>query len=267
MASLTEPWVELARKDMAAGVKEVPGSAGHPRILEMYDNAGLAHGTDDDQSWCGCALGTWLKEADYPVPANFYGAKQFETYGRKLDTFQPGAICVFYRTKLRERDWRRHVTIGIEETATHIKCLGGNQGDAVSIRSFPKRDLAAIRWPVKATVRDLRQAGSSEIKSSDTLVKWGAATVLTAAGGKAGEVAMPPTPPNPTVESLQELSTLSGLMKAIMEGSHALLAVFTRNVWISTIIVGCIMLFVAARLRKVRVERAERGDPLSPQAG
>lgn len=260
-------WLELARADLAAGVKEIPGRRGHPRIIEMYDNAGLAHNNDDTESWCGCAVGTWLKESGLPTPANFYGAKQFETYGVP-SAFKPGAIAVFYRTALRERDWRRHVTIAVEETPTHYVCLGGNQGDAVKFSKFPKRDLSAMRWPVAATAPALREAGSTDVAASDQLIRWGGASILAAAGTQAAPtVQAPAVPPTPTVESLQELGLMSNLMKAVMEGAYAAIAVYQKNVWISTVILGLVMGYVGWRIRQTRIERAKRGDPLSSQKG
>lgn len=263
-------WLERAKADLAAGVKELPGKKGHPRIIEMYDNAGLAHGNDDAESWCGCAVGTWLKEAGYPTPLNFYGAKQFETYGTPT-AFKPGAIAIFYRTELRERDWRRHVTIAVEETPTHYVCLGGNQGNAVKLSKYPKRDLSAMRWPVAAQARELREAGSRDIKESDSLLRLGGLGVLTAAGGGAtgagGGGAAAPVVSNPTVEGLQELGLMANLWKAAMEGAYGLIGVFQKNIWVSGVLSGLIMVYVGYRIRQTRLARAERGDPLSNQKG
>ena len=76
-----------------------------------------------------------------------------------------------------------------------------------------------------------------------------------------------PVVTNPTVESLQELGLMSSLLKAAMEGAYGLLAVYQKNLWISGVLTGCIMVYVGWRVRQVRLERAQRGDPLSNQKG
>lgn len=263
---MAEPkWLELARADM--DVKELPGKAGHPRIREMYDTVGLDNDGDDKQSWCGCAMGTWLKEAGYPIPPNCYGAKQFETYG-KASSFKPGVICVFYRSKLRERDWKRHVTIGIEETETHIKCIGGNQRvrdgdglDGVTISSFPKSDLSAMRWPVAATATELRNAGSSDMAVASKLKKGVIAVATTAATGAVTNQATAP-PALPAIPDLTpETMTWFQMM---MEGANAVAKLVGAHPWLAASVVACGGGYVLAKhIEAKRIERAQRGDALS----
>ncbi len=259
------PWLDIAKQDLAAGVKRLPGKAAHPRIIEYFDNVGLAHTGDDDQSYCGAGMGTWLKESGFPVPKGAYGAKTFETYGKRLDEFVPGCICVFYRTALRERDWKRHVTIGLRETKTHIECLGANQaGGAVTISKYPKKDLVpgAMRWPVAATVKDLRDAGSTEIKLSDDLVKAGGGAVVTGVGGAAAKEALQ----TPAEVPIKEAIEYSGLMQQIMEGAQGVWKMVIANPWLVMAVVGGgIALVLARRVRKARVARAAAGAEISSQ--
>ena len=266
MSAADEPaWLEIARRDMAAGVKEIPGKRAHKRILEMYDTAGLAHDNDESQAWCGCACGTWLKEAGYQVPKNFYGAKQFETYGMKVpkDQWQPGEIGVCYRSKLRERTWMRHVGLIVGRTkAGAWKVLGGNQGDAVSIVTIADNDMSALRRPVAATVKDLRDAGSTEIKLSDDLVKAGGGAVVTGVGGAAAKEALQ----TPAEVPIKEAIEYSGLMQQIMEGAQGVWKMVVANPWLVMAVVGGgIALVLARRVRKARVARAAAGAEISSQ--
>lgn len=277
MSADDEPlWLEKARLDLEAGVKETPGRGGTPRILEMYNHAGLEHSGDDTASWCGCAVGTWLKEAGFPVPKNFYGAKQFETYGRKVDPdeWQVGDIGVFYRTALRERDWKRHVGLIVGETATHYKLLGGNQRvkgsklDGVTITTIPKKDCSAIRRPVAATVKDLRDAGSTEIKTSDDLVKVGVGTVATGVGGAIAKEATETTTQKVIEEiPVKEVIEYSDWTQQIMEGVYGVAKLVGKHPWLAVAILGGLGLFVLARrMRKGRVKRHAAGAEISSQA-
>jgi uncharacterized protein (TIGR02594 family) len=143
----TEPlWLQLARSDL--GVSEVVGPKASLVIKGYFRDAGHPEIEDDATAWCAAASCSWLKRSGFPIPprATSLMAMSFETYGAPLDTFKPGAICVFYRGAKREKTWQRHVAIGVRETKTHIVCIGGNQSDSVSEQKFPKKDLVAMRW-------------------------------------------------------------------------------------------------------------------------
>lgn len=277
MAADNEPlWLQKARRDLAAGVKETPGRGGTPRILEMYNHAGLAHDGDDTTSWCGCACGTWLVEAGFPAPKNFYGAKQFETYGRAVDPadWQPGDIGVFYRTKLRERDWKRHVGLIVGETSTHYKLLGGNQRvkgtkvDGVTITTIPKADLSALRRPVAPTVKDLRDAGSTEIKASDDLLKVGGGTIATGVGTAIVNEATDTTAQKVAEEiPVKEVLEYSDWTQQIMEGVYGVAKLVGKHPWLAVAVLGGMALFVVARrMRKSRLARHKAGAEISVQA-
>jgi uncharacterized protein (TIGR02594 family) len=265
-AGTDEPlWLTKARRDLAAGVKEVPGKAAHPRIIEMYDHAGLAHTGDDDQSWCGCACGTWLKEAEYPTPPNFYGAKQFESYGVKVAAadWRPGDIVVLYRTKLREKDWRRHVGLLVGETKSHWKVLGGNQGNAVSIANFPKADTSAIRRPVAPTPQALAAAGDEDMKIATALKQTAVTAVGTgAAGSIAAEMTRAPVAPPPVdlAVDIKGLTDWFGIYSKLLEGGNGLAKLIGAHPWLAAALVGgSAIWWLASWLTKRRIERAQQG--------
>lgn len=259
-------WLLAARADLDAGVKEVPGKKAHPRIIEMYETVGLAHSGDDTDAWCGCAAGTWLKESGYPMPPNAYGAKQFETYGMavKPDEWQPGDIGVFYRTKLREKDWRRHVTLIIGETKTHFECLGGNQGDGVSIAKFAKKDLSAIRRPVAATAKALREAGSTEIAIADNMKKVAVTTIGTGvAGSVTAEVtraASAPPPPPALASDIKEAVDQLEPYEKLLEAVYGIAKLVGAHPWLAAAVVGGVGIWwLACHFTRKRIERAQNG--------
>ena len=256
------PWVDVARADL--GVKEIPGREHNPKVLSYFAEVGHPEITDDETAWCAAALGAWLRRAGYPIPPkkDILGARCFESYGKKLTAFKPGCICVFYRTKLREKDWRRHVGIGLKETKTHIEVLGGNQSNAVSIQKFPKKNLTAMRWPVAPTVKELREAGSTEIKTADLLEKAGPA-VAVGVGGAASAIT---AQPQPNVITPDEVTQWTGSMKVITETLNAIGGLISQNPWLVLCIIMAVLCILYARqLKKARVERAKQGQFISTQ--
>jgi uncharacterized protein (TIGR02594 family) len=265
MSDASEPlWLQLARADL--GVAEQPGTKSNPLIKRYFADAGHPSVEDDSETaWCSAASCSWLKRSGLPIPprATSLMAMSFESYGAKLDTFQPGAICIFYRTTKREKDWRRHVAIGLRETRTHIICIGGNQGNKVSEQKFAKRDLVTMRWPVAATVRDLREAGSTDIQVADTLKKVAVGIGGTAMAGAAGHQATTPAIPDVSLTLATEKLTALQMM---MEGTHAVAKLVFASPWLAAGVLAAVGGYVVARkIERTRVRRAELGHTLSSE--
>lgn len=255
-------WMELARAEL--GVSEVSGSGHNKRIVDYFADAGHPEVKNDETAWCAGFCGAILKRAGMPNSGSL-AARSYLKYGTPVETPQVGDIVVFSRGN---STWEGHVGFYVGETDTSVKVLGGNQSNKVSIASYSKTRLLGYRRPIAPTVAALREAGSKDIAASDQLIRWGGATVLAAAGTQAApNMPAPAVATSPTVEGLQELGLMSNLMKAVMEGAYAAIAVYQKNVWVSTIIISLVMVYVGWRVRQTRVARAERGDPLSSSKG
>lgn len=258
-------WMELARAEL--GVSEVSGSGHNKRIVDYFADAGHPEVKNDETAWCAGFCGAILKRAGMPNSGSL-AARSYLKYGTPVETPQVGDIVVFSRGN---STWEGHVGFFVGETDTSVKVLGGNQSNKVSVANYSKSRLLGYRRPVAPTAPALRQAGSQDIAQSDNLIRWGGLGALTAAGGGAtgGGGAAPALPAvsNPTVDSLQELGLMANLWKAAMEGAYGLIGVFQKNIWVSGVLSGLIMVYVGYRIRQVRLERAKRGDPLSNQKG
>lgn len=140
----TCPWLEVADKEL--GTKEVTGNGNNPRILE-YHSATYLKAHTDSTAWCA-AFACWvLHRAGYKSTISAW-ARDFLKYGEHLAFPARGCIMVFERNA---PGGDSHVAFytGIE-TIDGYQVLGGNQGDAVSLKVYPKKDLLGCRWPVKA---------------------------------------------------------------------------------------------------------------------
>ena len=256
-------WMELARAEL--GVSEVSGSGHNKRIVDYFADAGHPEVKNDETAWCAGFCGAILKRAGMPNSGSL-AARSYLKYGTPVETPQVGDIVVFSRGN---STWEGHVGFFVGETDTSVKVLGGNQSNKVSIASYSKTRLLGYRRPVQPTAPALRAAGSQDIAASDSLIKWGGGTILAAAGAQAAPSgpAVQAAPPTPTVESLQELGLISNLMKGMLEGFYGALAIYQNNIWISSVVVSVVMVYVGWRIRQTRIARAERGDPLSNQRG
>lgn len=259
-------WMELARAEL--GVSEVGGSGHNKRIVDYFADAGHPEVKNDETAWCAGFCGAILKRAGMPNSGSL-AARSYLKYGTPVETPQVGDIVVFSRGN---STWEGHVGFYVGETDTAVKVLGGNQSNKVSIASYSKTRLLGYRRPIAPTAPALREAGSRDIQQSDNLIRLGGLGALTAAGGGAsgaggGGPAAAPAVSNPTVEGLQELGLMANLWKAAMEGAYGLIGVFQKNIWVSGVLSGLIMVYVGYRIRQTRLERAQRGDPLSSQKG
>lgn len=135
------PWVTHA--EGFVGLKEIVGSRHEPKIVSFFAEAGHPNVRDDETAWCAAFANAMLKRAGIEG-TGLLTARSFLNWGEALAKPRPGCIVVFKRGTSA---WQGHVAFYVSETATHIRVLGGNQGNAVSIANYPKADLLGYRWP------------------------------------------------------------------------------------------------------------------------
>lgn len=132
-------WMPLVFGEL--GVRETPGVHATPRILE-YFKATQLQPSDDVTPWCS-AFACWSLERTGLKSTHSARALSWRNWGNQCGR-RFGAICVLSRDNNPELG---HVCFFLEEDATRFWVIGGNQGDAVSVRSFPLERLLATRWP------------------------------------------------------------------------------------------------------------------------
>jgi len=139
------PWFAVATH--FKGLAEVHGATDNPKIVEMFRVAGHPEVKDDETPWCAAFVGACLRLSGY-ASSESVGARSYEHFGDDLrDRPQRGCIAVFWRESASSG--KGHVAFFIEETADYVSVLGGNQSDAVTVRSYPKDRLLGYRWPKK----------------------------------------------------------------------------------------------------------------------
>lgn len=133
-------WLAEARRHV--GLREVPGAPTAPTIARWLQRLG-AWWRDDETPWCGVAVAAWMQAADVgPLPKFWMRARAWADWGLPLERPAHGCVVVF------ERQGGGHVGLLVgEDMAGNLLVLGGNQGDAVSVRAFPRARVLAYRWP------------------------------------------------------------------------------------------------------------------------
>lgn len=126
------------------GVRETPGPASTRRILEYRTMGRCALGGEDGLvPWCAIFINAALQVSGLKGSGNAM-ARGFLKWGVGLKGPALGAITVLSSSR---GPTSGHVGFYVGETPTHVRLLGGNQGDAVSIASFPKSKVLGYRWP------------------------------------------------------------------------------------------------------------------------
>lgn len=146
LANVATPWFTEAQR--AIGITEDTGPDSNPLIIGWARRLRIDY-NNDSISWCGLfvahCIGATLPAE--PLPANPLGARSWATLGIAC-TPQPGAVMSFWRES--RAGWKGHVGFYVGEDAAAFHILGGNQGDAVNVKRFPRERFLAARWPKTA---------------------------------------------------------------------------------------------------------------------
>lgn len=139
MLNKTSEVFEIAKNEI--GVKEIPGEKHNARILE-YHSAVTMKAKADEISWCA-AFVNWCLLRGNVKGTSLANARSFLKWGVGVKDPQKGDICVFWRGS--PESWQGHVGFYAGETKNYILVLGGNQGNEVCIKKYPKSQLIEFR--------------------------------------------------------------------------------------------------------------------------
>ena len=144
------PWIAEARKHV--GQKEIKGAKHNTRIVAWLESL-KAWWKDDETPWCGVFIAHCLQKSGYSkaknvgdfgkiYPKNWFRAKDYLNYGRKLHAPAYGCVAV------KSRVGGGHVcfVVGRDETTRKLVCLGGNQSDSVCFALYNEGDFEAFMW-------------------------------------------------------------------------------------------------------------------------
>jgi uncharacterized protein (TIGR02594 family) len=96
----------------------------------------------DETAWCS-AFANWVaKQAGYESSSQLT-ARSWLSVGTSTSNPESGDLVVLWRE--HPNSWKGHVGFLIKETKRYVYLLGGNQGNSVSIKAYPKNRVLDFR--------------------------------------------------------------------------------------------------------------------------
>lgn len=125
------------------GEKEIRGGQDNIEILKYFDVIGFdGSKLKDETAWCS-AFANWVAKVSGLEYSGKLNARSWMDIGTEVEEPQFGDVVVFWR---ESRDsWKGHVGFYVSERGGYINVLGGNQGNKVSIKPYPKERLLTYR--------------------------------------------------------------------------------------------------------------------------
>jgi uncharacterized protein (TIGR02594 family) len=134
-------WLTWAAAEL--GETEIKGRKHNLRIVQYQKLAFVGGRGGDERDWCAIFLNAALESSGVPGTRKSR-AKSFLEWGEAIDPPALGAIAVLSRSAA---EWQGHCGFYVGEIGASLFLLGGNQGDSVSIATFPRQRLLGYRWP------------------------------------------------------------------------------------------------------------------------
>jgi len=133
---------ETARTEL--GVKETPGAAATPRIVEYAKHTTL-RATSDEVPWCS-SFANFVTDTSGFKGTGLANARSWLKWGVPIDKPVLGCVVVLKRGAPPSG----HVAFCDHEDISNgiVRVIGGNQGDAVKVSRFPVADVLGYRSPV-----------------------------------------------------------------------------------------------------------------------
>jgi uncharacterized protein (TIGR02594 family) len=144
------------------GQKEVPGADDNVAIVRYAHESGFSWINDDETPWCSIFVNWCAKKVNLKGTGKA-DARSWLFAGQRVESPEPGDVVVFWREK--PESWKGHVGFffGFSRDGLRVYCLGGNQGNQVSISAFPVNTILGFR----------RLAPSATIILPDTVLRFG----------------------------------------------------------------------------------------------
>lgn len=140
------------------GIKELPGKDDNPEIMQFFSESGHEWVNSEETPWCSAALNAWCSRLQLPSTGSLRARSwlhldtdsgdrcRVAAIGQnRPEELQVGDIVVLWRER---RDGPKgHVGLFAAARRGRLYLLGGNQGNQVCTRSYPRyRFLAGRRF-------------------------------------------------------------------------------------------------------------------------
>ncbi|MEN8224727.1 MAG: TIGR02594 family protein [Bacteroidota bacterium] len=127
------------------GQKEISGPEDNPTIVNYAKEAGFAWVDDDETPWCSIFV-NWVAKKAGLITSGKANARSWLLEGMNVDAApEPGDVVVFWRGT--PDSWKGHVGFffGFSIDGERVYCLGGNQGNQVSVSAYSIENVLGFR--------------------------------------------------------------------------------------------------------------------------
>lgn len=157
------------------GQGEEKGAAHNPVIVNYFKEVGVKGVNDDETPWCSVFVGWCALKADLNYSKSAL-ARSWMNVGTPVSEPEPGDIVIFWRDSLTSFKGHVGFFMGFSKDASRVYCLGGNQGNQVSISGQPADKILGYRRLTSSSiitlpqgVLKLKDSGPSVIQLQDAL--------------------------------------------------------------------------------------------------
>jgi len=127
------------------GQKEISGPVDNPTIVNYAKEAGFAWVDDDETPWCSIFV-NWVAKNAGLKQSGKANARSWLLEGLNVDAApEPGDVVIFWRGS--PDSWTGHVGFffGFSIDGERVYCLGGNQGNQVSVSAYSIDNVLGFR--------------------------------------------------------------------------------------------------------------------------
>jgi uncharacterized protein (TIGR02594 family) len=137
-----DDFIKVAMAEL--GQKEIRGPENNPSIVNYAKETDFDWVNDDETPWCSIFI-NWCCKKSGLKGSGKANARSWMLTGSATSNPEPGDTVVFWREKIDS--WKGHVGIflGFSKDTKRVYCLGGNQGNQVSISAYPVETVLGYR--------------------------------------------------------------------------------------------------------------------------
>ena len=124
------------------GLKEILGPTHNPEIVKMFKEIGYDWVKDDETAWYSASLNYFCKLTGYERSGKLDARSWLKM---PVQALKPtiGDVVVLWRND--PKGWEGHVGLYINSDVHSVYILGGNQGNMISITSYPIERVLGYR--------------------------------------------------------------------------------------------------------------------------
>ena len=136
------------------GVKEISGPQHNDTIVNYAKESGFEWVNDDETAWCSIFV-SWVALKCDLKRSKKANARSWLHVGANTANPEPGDVVVFWRES--PESWKGHVGFftGFSKDGSRVYCLGGNQGNQVSVSAYPADTVLGFRKLQSSTMMNL----------------------------------------------------------------------------------------------------------------